>query len=183
MIKEVRISGTGGQGVILAGLVLAEAAGIYEDKPVVQVQDYGGAVRGGAVRSEVLIASESQEEIMFPAVEKADILVALSQQAANKWTEGVKEDGCIIYDITSVREVPVSSARIYTIPITEATKKQFGSELGLNIVAVGALCAVTGIVSREALNWAVLQRAPRGTGEYNKEALELGFSLGDGFGG
>jgi 2-oxoglutarate ferredoxin oxidoreductase subunit gamma len=78
--------------------------------------------------------------------------------------------------------VPVSPAKVYTIPITEATKKQVGSELGLNIVAMGVVCALTGIVTREALKWAVLQRAPRGTEEYNKEALELGFSLGDEFG-
>lgn len=176
MIKEIRISGSGGQGVILAGIILAEAAGIYEGKEVMQVEDYGGAVRGGFTKSEVLIASEG-EEIIYPAVTRADILVAMSQEAADQWTKAVKEGGFVLYDFTNVKKVPASTAKIYNVPITEMTKKKFGTELGANMVALGVMCQLTRIVSKEALEWAVLQRAPRGTGEVNWQALKIGFAL------
>jgi 2-oxoglutarate ferredoxin oxidoreductase subunit gamma len=177
MIKEIRISGTGGQGVILAGFVLAEAAAIYEGKQLVQVQDYGGAVRGGAVRCEILIAPEG-EEILYPAVAKADFLLALSQEAADRWTGAMKEDGCILYDISNVTKIPSSTAKIYRAPITEMTKEKLGTQLGVNFVALGMMQELTEIVSREALEWAACHKAPKGTSDFNIQALRIGFALG-----
>lgn len=177
MIKEIRMSGTGGQGVLLAGLVLAEAAGIYESKQLVQVQDYGGAVRGGAVRCEILIATAG-EEILFPAIGKADFLLALSQEAADRWTGEMKENGCILYDISHVTKIPVSKTKIYRAPITEMTKEKLGTQLGVNMVALGMMQELTEIVSQEALEWAVQQRAPKGTADFNIKALREGFTLG-----
>jgi 2-oxoglutarate ferredoxin oxidoreductase subunit gamma len=176
MIKEIRMGGTGGQGLILAGLVLAEAAGIYEGKEVIQVQEYGGAMRGGSVLSEILIGLKG-ENILFPAVTKADILLALSQEAADRWTGAMKKDGCILYDVSNVRKVPPSTAKVYPAPITEMTKKKLGGELGVNMVALGMMREITEIVSREALEWAVLQKAPKGSGEFNLQALRHGFVL------
>lgn len=177
MIKEIRISGSGGQGIILAGIVLTEAVGIYEGKQVLQVEDYGGAVRGGAVRSEILVGPDG-EEIMYPAVIKADILLALSQEAANSWTGAVKEDACIVYDSTCVTKVPATKVKTHSVPITQTTIDRFKTETGVNMLALGVLCELTGIVGKEGLEWAVKQNAPKGTVDFNLRALREGFDLG-----
>jgi 2-oxoglutarate ferredoxin oxidoreductase subunit gamma len=89
----------------------------------------------------------------------------------------MKKDGCILYDSTNVVKVPPATAKIYRAPITEITKKELGTELGVNMVALGLLREITDIVSREALEWAVLEKAPRGSGEFNVKALRNGFAL------
>ena len=179
MTKEIRISGSGGQGVILAGIILAEAAGIFEDKYVIQVQDYGGAMRGGAVRSEVIIADE-EGELEYPAVLNADILVAMTQEAADRWTASVKKDGIVLYDSTNVTKLPSSEARIYELPLTRIAQEKLGRPLGANIIALGVICGLTGAVSVDALTSALMNRVPKGTGEFNKRALQAGFELADG---
>lgn len=176
MIKEIRISGSGGQGIVLAGIILAEAAGIFEGREVLHMQDYGGAMRGGAVRSEVLIGDEG-EEIAYPSVTSADILVAMTQEAACRWSKLVKESGIIVYDSTYVTDVRSSTSRIYNIPITATIQGKLGTKLGANIVALGVLCKLTKVVSEQSIEKAVLQRIPKGTESFNKEALKLGFEL------
>lgn len=176
MPKEIRFSGAGGQGVILMGVILAEAAGIYEEKEVIQAQDYGGAVRGGAVRSEVIIAEEG-EILEWVAVTNPDILVAMSQQAADRWTPTVKANSIVLYDATHVIKVPHSTARVYNIPLTTITREKLGTDLGANIVALGVIQGLTQIVSSKALHWALTQRVPKGTEETNKKALQIGFEV------
>ncbi len=180
MIKEIRISGSGGQGVVLAGIILAEAAGIYEGREVLHMQDYGGAMRGGAVRSEVLIADPGVE-IVYPAATSADILLAMSQEAANRWSKLVKQDGIIVYDSTYVRESPPSSTKIYPVPITMTNEEKLRTKVGANIVALGVICTLAKIVSEKSLESAVLQRIPKGTEEFNCKALRVGFELGRNF--
>lgn len=179
MVKEIRISGSGGQGIVLAGVILAEAAGIYEDREVIHMQDYGGAMRGGAVRSEVLVADQG-EEIEYPAVTSADLLVAMTQEAANRWSKSVKEDGVVVYDSAYVTDVPSSTAKIYNVPLTATIEEKLGTKLGANILVLGVICKLTDVVSEEALERAMLQRVPKGSESFNKEALKLGFELGQG---
>jgi len=175
MAIEIRISGSGGQGILLAGLVLAEAAGIYEHKHVIQAEDYGGAMRGGAVRADVLI-SEKGEEIDYPVVVAPDILIAMTQAAAKRWTPTVKDNGIILYDSTNITEVPPSAVtQIYNIAITALARTNLGTELGANIVALGILQRLSRIVSEDALRRALAQRVPKGTEEFNNKALQLGF--------
>ena len=174
--KEIRISGSGGQGVVLAGIILAEAAGIFEDKHVIHVQDYGGAMRGGAVRSEVVIADE-EDDIEYPAVLNADILVAMTQAAANKWTASVKEGGIVVYDSTNVTKTPSSAAKTYNVPLTRIAQEKLGTTLVANIVALGVICALTGVVSMDTLSHALVKRVPKGTEELNKKALQVGFEV------
>lgn len=179
MIVGIRISGAGGQGVLLAGLILAEAAGMYEDKNVLQVQDYGGQVRGGAVRSDVLIATG--EEIVNPALSAADILLALSPGAIQRWLTQIKDGGCLIYDSSTITGVPPMKATAFSAQLTLMAKREVGTELSANFIALGATCALTGIVSKEALEWAAPRRAPKGLGDVNLRALRIGFQLGEGW--
>ncbi|GAI43152.1 unnamed protein product, partial [marine sediment metagenome] len=160
MIKEIRMSGRGGQGVILAGIILAEAAGLYEGKEVIHAQDYGGQVRGGAVRSDVLIGDPG-EEIIYPVVINADILMVLSQEAADRWVGRVKENGHILFDSTYVTKISHPSAEIYSIPLTATMEKEMGTSLGANIMMLGVVCELMQLVSKDALAWAVHQRAPK----------------------
>ena len=177
--KEIRISGSGGQGVVLAGIILAEAAGIFEGKHVIHVQDYGGAMRGGAVRSEVVIADE-EGDIEYPAVLNADILVAMTQAAANKWTASVKEGGTAVYDSTNVTKTPSSDAKTYNIPLTRIAQEKLGTTLAANIVALGVICALSDAVSMDALSRAVTKRVPKGTEDLNQKALQVGFEFASG---
>ncbi len=167
---EVRLSGSGGQGMILAGIILAEAAGLYDGKNVVQTQSYGVEARGGASRAEVII---SDEEIVFPEVTRPDILLVMNQPSVEKFLSSLKEDGLLIVDSTSIKKAPATPSRVYMIPLTDLGQKA-GGQIVSNIVALGALVGLTGVASEEAMRKAVLSRVPKGTEDLNMRALDLG---------
>ena len=167
---EIRLAGEGGQGMILAGIILAEAAAMYDDKYAVQTQSYGPEARGGASKAEVIIDSG---EIDYPEVINADVLVALSQEACDKYAANLKKDGLLIVDAEKVGRVPFSSA--VKVPITRLALEATGKTITANVVALGLLVGLTGVVSREALEKAVVARAPKGTEQFNRVALERGF--------
>ena len=167
---EIRLAGEGGQGMILAGIILAEAAAIYDGKNVVQTQSYGPEARGGASKSEVVI---SGDEIDHPEVIQADVLVALSQEAFRKFSEDVKPGGLLIVDSDKVDSSDRPEA--FGIPVTKLAFETTGRIITANSVALGALVCLTGVVSREAIEKAVMARAPRGTEEMNRKAIEAGF--------
>jgi 2-oxoglutarate ferredoxin oxidoreductase subunit gamma len=168
---EVRLAGEGGQGMILAGVILAEAAAVYEGMNAVQTQSYGPEARGGASRSEVILA---QGEIDYPKVMAADFLLCMSQEACDKFYDQVNDEGCIVVDSTQVSRVPTH--RAMTIPITQIAEEATGRRITASIVALGLLAGLTGIVTRQALSQAVEQRVPTGTEEINLKALEAGFA-------
>ena len=172
---EVRLSGSGGQGLILAGIILAEAA-IIDGQNVVQTQSYGPAARGGASKAEVII---SPEEIDYPKVERPDVFLGLNQESVLKYMTGCKENALAIVDSGLVNHVPPSKARVYSLPITETARKQVGRELVANVVALGALSALSDMVSKESVTTALLRRVPKGTEDMNRKALELGFGLAE----
>ncbi len=165
---EIRIAGTGGQGVILAGILLAEAA-VRDGKKVVQTQSYGPEARGGASRSEVII---SDQEVDYPEVLEADILLCMSQEACDRYAGKLKKGGMLILDTVHVHRAPL--VRAVRVPITELARQATGREITANIVALGLLAGLTGVVSRESLEAAVRARAPRGTAEMNLKALAVG---------
>jgi len=167
---EIRLAGEGGQGMILAGIILAEAAAIYDGKQAVQSQSYGPEARGGASKAEVII---SEDEIDFPEVIEADVLVALSQEAFDKYASNLKPGGVLIVDTDNVEGA--TAGGIIRLPITQVSKNTTGRAITANTVALGALIAVTGVVSKEAISQAVAARAPKGTQEINQAALEAGF--------
>lgn len=169
---EIRLAGEGGQGMILAGIILAEAAAIYDRKNAIQTQSYGPEARGGASKAEVVISSA---EIDYPEVISADVLVALSQEACDKYATNIKKNGLLIVDEEKVGRVPTTSA--IKLPITRMALEATGKAITANVVALGALVGLTGVVSREAIEKAVTARAPKGTEEINKTALNTGFAL------
>ena len=172
MRYEIRLAGSGGQGLVLAGVILAEAAGIYDGKFVCQTQSYGPEARGGASKAEVVI---SDAEIDYPKAIRPDVLLALNQKSLDVFLGDLKEGGVLLVDADLVREVPAAGA--LPIPFTRLAREA-GKELTANIVALGALAAITGAVSPEALKAAVLARVPAGSRELNERALEAGLAAG-----
>lgn len=170
---EIRLSGSGGQGLILAGIILAEAA-ILDGKNAVQSQSYGPEARGGASRAEVIISDSS---IDYPKVTKPDVLLVLTQEALTKYKDNLKTDGVIIID-SSIKK-PELPVKIISLPIIETAQNKAGKVIVANIVAVGALATAMRIVSKASVEKAVLDRVPRGTEELNKKALYAGFELGE----
>lgn len=170
MKNNIRLTGTGGQGLILAGIILAEAA-LLEGKNAIQSQSYGPEARGGASKAEVIIADEA---IHFPKVQESDYLLCMSEKAYEKYNGGMKQDSVLIIDTTFVEEVQNPKAKTtYAIPITELAIKATGKEMTANICALGIISAL-GIVNEEALQKAILKRIPKGTEELNMKAFEAG---------
>ena len=172
---EMRLAGTGGQGMILAGIILAEAAAIGAGKHVAQSQSYGPEARGGASKAEVII---SDTEIDYPKVIQADLLLAMSQEACDKYGREVKSDGWLIIDSEQVKRVP-PHPRTVRVPITRISVEQVGRQITANIVALGVIVGLTGIVPCQAVIEAVERRAPPGTKEINLQALQAGFALSE----
>jgi len=169
---EIRLSGTGGQGIILGGILLAEAA-VLDGKEVVQTQSYGPEARGGASKAEVII---SDQEILYPKVVTPKYLLIMSQEAARLYAEKIAADGVIIVDETTVQELPEVSAQVIRIPITALAREKIGNEMTANIMAIGALAAASGIVSRESLEAAIRLRLAR-IAAINIEALNIGWEM------
>jgi 2-oxoglutarate ferredoxin oxidoreductase subunit gamma len=166
---EIRLSGSGGQGLLLCGIVLAEAA-ILDGKNAVQTQSYGPEARGGASKSEVII---SDGDIYYPKVRKPDVFLALTQEAYDKYVGSVKEDGIIIVD-QSVKVPDENCERVHSLPILDTARNVVGKAMVANIVALGTINRITGLVSQESLEKAVLNRVPKGTEDLNRKALEAG---------
>jgi len=167
---EIRLAGSGGQGLILAGIILAEAAGIYDGKFVCQTQSYGPAARGGASKAEVVI---SDREIDYPKAIQPDVLLAMNQKSLDTYIADLKPEGLLIVDATLVPEVPVD--RYIAIPFTHIAR-ELGKEMVANIVALGALAALSGAVTLEGMEKAVLARVPPPTRELNQKALQAGMA-------
>jgi 2-oxoglutarate ferredoxin oxidoreductase subunit gamma len=169
---EIALAGTGGQGLILAGLILAEAAALFDGKNATQSQDYGPEARGGASKSEVVI---SDGEIGYPKVMAADLLLAMSQESVDKYFHKLKKNGILVVDKDLVTRIPTSKA--YRLPLTATALEKTGKKLTASVVALGAIVGLTHVVSKEAITAAVADRAPKGTAELNQKALSAGFDL------
>jgi 2-oxoglutarate ferredoxin oxidoreductase subunit gamma len=174
---DIRLSGEGGQGLVLAGRILAEAAAIYDDKNATQSQSYGPEARGGASRSEVII---SDEDIDYPKAVNIDLLLAFTQESCNKYTKDLKENGILLVDSGAVSKIPEGNFRIYRIPITDIARERVGKTVVANIVALGIIIELTKVVSVEALEAAVLSRVPKGTEELNIKAFKTGMEVARG---
>lgn len=173
---EIRLSGSGGQGLVLAGIILAEAAGIYGGKNVVQTVSYGPAARGGTSRADVVV---SDQEIDYPKAMGVDILLAMTQMACDESISDLKPAGILMVDSQLVTQV--TYPRVVKIPFTQIAREKCGREQMANIVALGALSklipaipAGAGVVTTESMEAAVLARIPKGTEKLNKLAFEEG---------
>jgi 2-oxoglutarate ferredoxin oxidoreductase subunit gamma len=166
---EIRLSGSGGQGLILMGIILAEAVGIYGGKCVAQTQSYGPEARGGSSKSEVIV---SDEEIDYPKAMNLDLLLAMNQRSCDEFYPDLKPEGLLIVDSTFVIQVPTPKA--FQIPFTRIAREKFKREVVANIIALGALSRLTPILSARSVESAVLARVPKGTEKLNRDALKAG---------
>jgi 2-oxoglutarate ferredoxin oxidoreductase subunit gamma len=171
---EIRLSGAGGQGLILIGKILAEAAAIYDGKNATQSQSYGPEARGGASRSEVII---SDEDIDYPKATDIDLLVAMTQEAADKYASEVKDGGIIIVDSGFVKNLPKGNFKVHNYPITQTAEEIIGKKLVANIIALGIIEQLSKIISEKAMISAIRARVPKGTEEINIKAFNEGQKL------
>lgn len=171
MRTEFRLSGSGGQGLLLAGIVLAEAA-IEDGKNAVQTQSYGPEARGGSSKAEVVI---SDGDIDYPKATEPDYLLALTSDAYKSYGLSMKK-GVIITD-TSVKIEPPAPVPVVALPILETASKKLGKAVVANMVALGVLGGVSGVATPKTMREAVRTRVPKGTEELNLAALEEGLAL------
>ncbi len=174
---EIRFSGSGGQGLILAGVIFAEAATIFDGINAVQSQSYGPEARGGASKSEVII---SDRAIDFPKAQAIDLQLSLTQESCTKYYKDLKADGTLLVDTDFVQDIPKGSFKVVKLPIIRTASEEIGKAFVANIVALGAITALTGKVKIESVEKAVLSRVPKGTEELNKKALMAGYELAKG---
>jgi 2-oxoglutarate ferredoxin oxidoreductase subunit gamma len=170
---EIRLSGSGGQGLVLAGVILAEALGVYGGKNVTQTQSYGPEARGGSSRSDVII---SDNEIYYPKATEPDLLLCLTQESCDQYYPNLKENGILVVDSDHVRQLPTPKA--YALPFIATAREKVGTPVVANVVSISAVVAITQICTKEELMKAVIARSPRGTEDKNKLACELGYELG-----
>jgi len=171
MRYDIRLSGSGGQGIIVMGIILAEAIGVNDGKYVAQTQSYGPEARGGSSKAEIVV---SDEEIDYPKAMKLDFLLAMNQMSCDEYYADLKPEGLLIADSTFVTQLPVS--RAFAIPFTRIAREKLKKEVAANMVALGTLPILTGIVSQRAIEKAVRQRIPKGTEDLNAEALRAGMA-------
>ncbi len=167
---QLRLSGSGGQGVITAAIIFAEAA-VSAGFNAVQSQSYGPEARGGASKAEVII---SENPIFHPHVTTPDILLSLTQKAADKYYHDLNPNGIMIIDSDLVPNPP-EFQKIISLPITNLAVEKVGKSLFTNIVALGVLVKVSNFLDFDAVKNALISRVPPATVEQNIAALNLGF--------
>ena len=170
---EIRLAGTGGQGLITGTIILAEA-GIFEDRYVAQSQSYGPEARGGMCKGEVII---SDEKIGFTKVTRPTFVMALSQQSFNQYCKGLSEYCFVLVDETIDVPADYNHKNFLKLPILATAREKVGKMQTVNIVSVGAINEILKLSSYENIKKAVLMHVPKGTEELNLKALEEGAKL------
>jgi 2-oxoglutarate ferredoxin oxidoreductase subunit gamma len=168
-------TGSGGQGVITAAIILAEAAVLHDNLNAVQTQIYGAAARGGATRTDVII---SESEIFYPKVNQANVLVCLTQEAYMKFAPIIRPGGLLITDPHYVRIERSMDALQKELPMYQSVMEKIGKPIVLNICMLGVVAALTRVVRPESLSKVLQRRIPPAFLDMNRKALELGFELG-----
>ncbi len=177
MVEQTRFvfSGSGGQGVITAAIILAETAVLHENLNAVQTQVYGAAARGGSTRSDVII---SDSEIFFPKVNQPNVLVCLTQEAYNKFHPIIRPGGLLVTDTRYVQIEHAVDAVHKGLPIFRTVMDRIGKPIVFNICMLGAVIALTGAVRPEGVMEVLRTRVPAGALEMNRQALDAGLELG-----
>ena len=177
MVEKTRFvfSGSGGQGVITAAIILAETAVLQENLNAVQTQIYGAAARGGATRSDVIV---STSEILYPRVEEPNVLICLTQEAYNKFSPIVRPGGLLITDTRYVKIERAIDAVQKELPMYQTVMAKIGKPIVLNICMLGAVTALSPVVKQESITKILEERIAPAFLDMNRKALELGFELG-----
>jgi len=171
--QEIIVTGFGGQGIVLAGIIVGKAAAIGDHKQSTLVQSYGPEARGGACSAQVII---SEETIHYPHVRDPDILVCMSQAGFDKFIGQLKEEGTLIIDQDLVQLRGIDRD-FFAIPSTRMAE-ELGRKMMANIIMFGFFTAVTGAVSVDAARNAVAESVPKGTEAMNEKAFNKGCDYG-----
>jgi 2-oxoglutarate ferredoxin oxidoreductase subunit gamma len=172
--RELRIAGFGGQGVVLAGQIVGQAAAVYDKQYAAFTQNYGPEARGGSCTAEVVAA---EEPIGYPYLTDPKAVIILSQDAYNKYGKGLPADTQVIIDPDLVKPDPADNHKYLTVPANRMAR-ELGRVVVANIVLLGFFAAVNNFVSVESLRKSVLATVPRGTGDFNMKAFEAGYKYG-----
>ena len=175
MLSEIRIAGFGGQGVILAAVVIGKAEAIFHGGYACMTQSFGPEARGGSSSAQVILSSEP---ILYPYVARPDVLVVMSQEAYKKFGPQLKPGGILIVEQELVRiEHPPKGVRFYGVPATRLAE-ELGRKVVLNIVMVGFFAAVTHILDPDSVRQAVADSVPPAMQKLNLQAFDKGFEYG-----
>lgn len=169
---ELTFAGVGGQGSILAAVILGSAAVTYDHKYAVQTQAYSSELRGGFAAAWLII---SEEPVVYPRVTRPDILVAQAQDSIQRFAHFLKPSGVLIIDSDRVSAPPDNIERLFKVPATSISRNQLKAPVTANMVMLGALCRVTDVVSGQALQRAIVDAVPKGKDALNMRAFRLGF--------
>lgn len=174
-LTEIRISGFGGQGVILAAMIIGKAASIFENGYATLTQSFGPEARGGASSAQVIL---SREPILYPYITQPDVLVVMSQEAYTRFTPELKKGGILVVEEDMVRLGNMHNGfRVYSVPATRLAE-ELGRRMVLNVVMVGFFAAVTKLLDVDAVRQAVADSVPPATRELNLRAFEKGYEYG-----
>ncbi|MCL2064289.1 MAG: 2-oxoacid:acceptor oxidoreductase family protein [Candidatus Cloacimonetes bacterium] len=173
--KEFRLSGSGGQGLIVAGIILAKAAS-NEGYKVTQTQSFGPEARGGSSRTDVVI---SNNEIYFPEAQSFDYLIALTQEACDKYLFDLKEDGLLLIDSNYVKNLSMTVNNIVEVDFSDITIEKLGTALPMNIVTLSCIVKLSNLISEKALERAIKEIMKPSIHEINIKAMKLGFELSE----
>ena len=169
---EIRLCGFGGQGIILAGFIIGQAASVHEGKNAVFIQDYGPEARGGACRADVVI---SDKPVLYPYIETPTILVAMSQEAYDKYSPRKREDTLVIIDQDLVKPGETEDNRLLTMPAWRIAEELRRVAVA-NVAMLGFFTAASGIITPDAMKKSVLAAVPKGTEKLNMNAFEQGYA-------
>lgn len=177
MKKRTRLvfSGSGGQGVITAAIILAEAAVIHEGMNATQSQSYGAAARGGATRSDIIL---SHSDIDYPGVLQPNVLVCLTQEAYNTFATIIRPGGTMVTDSRYVKQAKKNDAKQFELPMYDEVMAQIGKPIVFNICVLGAVVGLTGLIKPQSLLAAIKDRVPKDFVELNTKAFEIGLEMG-----
>jgi 2-oxoglutarate ferredoxin oxidoreductase subunit gamma len=171
---EILIGGVGGQGVILAGILLGTAATLFDNKKAVQTQAYSSEQRGGMAKSEVILASEP---ITDPQVRRPDILIALAEDAVKRHLSNIKPGGLLVTDSDLVGKVKAGDFKVLEIPATSLAQKEMGNIVVANLILLGGLIQKTSLLSVEAMEKAIEVSVPTKAKALNLKAFRRGLGL------
>ena len=172
-LVQIKVGGFGGQGVILAGMILGEAAAIFDNKSATMTRSYGPEARGGACSAQIVL---SDKIITYPYVTKADILIAMSQEACDRFSADLKEDGILIYESGLVKpKAEGKKFKLVGVPALQIAE-ELGNRMTQNIVMLGGFAKACDGISKEALKDAIKANVPSKTIDLNLNAFEKGYA-------
>jgi len=174
---EIRLSGSGGQGLILAGIILARAA-VIDKRKVTQTQSYGPESRGGSSRADVII---SDHDIYFPEAMNFNCLLALTQEACDKYLFDLREEGVLIIDTTFVKNLALAAENTYELPFTDIAIDKLGSAISTNILSLSFLVRLTKVVKESSLEQSIRESVKPAFIDLNLKAMQIGFELADNY--